>query len=149
MAAPAFLAATRTNPPPYALINDRTGQVLASAVEVAGTSESRRRGLLGRSGLDPAAALIIAPCSAIHMFFMRFAIDAVFVDRDGRVRKIVQDLQPWRIAISLGAYAVIELASGAVGHRDVEVDDRLILGAFSTPAKEAHRGPFPADPAAS
>jgi uncharacterized membrane protein (UPF0127 family) len=131
MPPPPFLAPTRTNPPPYALINDRTGQVLASAVEVAGTSESRRRGLLGQSGLDPSAALIIAPCSAIHMFFMRFAIDAVFVDRAGRVRKIVHDLRPWRIAMSLGAYAVIEMASGAVGRSDVEVEDRLILGAIS------------------
>jgi uncharacterized protein len=128
MSPPPFLAPTRTNPPPYALVNDRTGQVVASAVEVAGTSESRRRGLLGRSGLDPSAALIIAPCSAIHMFFMRFAIDAVFVDRDGRVRKIVHDLRPWRIAISPGAYAVIEMASGAAGRSDVEVEDRLILG---------------------
>ena len=133
MPAPSFLAPTRTNPPPYALVNDRTGQMLASAVEVAGTSESRRRGLLGRSGLDPSAALIIAPCSAIHMFFMRFPIDAVFVDRVGRVRKIVHDLRPWRIAISFGAYAVIEMASGAAGRSGVEVDDRLSLGAFSAP----------------
>jgi uncharacterized protein len=130
MPLPPFLAATRINPPPYALVNDRTGQVLASAVEVAGTSETRRRGLLGRDGLEPSAALIIAPCSAIHMFFMRFAIDAVFVDRDGRVRKIVHDLQPWRIAIAFGAYAVIEMASGAVARSDVEVDDLLMLGAL-------------------
>ena len=124
-----FLSAIRDQPGPYALVNERTGHTLASAVEIAGTSESRRRGLLGRDGLDPSAALIIAPCSGIHMFFMRFAIDAVFVDRDGRVRKIVHDLRPWRIALSLGAYAVVEMSSGAVGRSDVEVGDRLMIGA--------------------
>jgi uncharacterized membrane protein (UPF0127 family) len=124
-----FLEAVRDQPGPYALVNDRTGQVLVSSVEIAGTSETRRRGLLGRDSIDPSEALIIAPCSAIHMFFMQFAIDAVFVDRDGRVRKIVDDLRPWRIAISLGAYAVIEMASGAVARSDVEVGDRLTLGA--------------------
>jgi uncharacterized membrane protein (UPF0127 family) len=124
-----FLSAVRNQPGPYALVNDRTGQVLASAVEIAGTSESRRRGLLGRDGLDPSAALIIAPCSAIHMFFMRFAIDAVFVDRDGRVRKVVHNLRPWRIALSLGAYAVVEMSSGTVGRSDLEVGDFLALGA--------------------
>ena len=55
--------------------------------------------------------------------------DAVFVDRDGRVRKIVHDLRPWRIAIAPGSYAVIEMASGTVARSDVEVDDRLMLGA--------------------
>ena len=142
---PPFLAPARTNPPPYALVNERTGQVLASAVEVAGTSETRRRGLLGRTGMDRSEALIIAPCSAIHMFFMKFAIDAVFVDGDGRVRKIVHDLRPWRIAIAFGAYAVIEMASGAVGVSDLEVGDRLSLGAVAAPER---RGPFPTSPAA-
>jgi uncharacterized membrane protein (UPF0127 family) len=101
--------------------------VLASAVDVAGTSESRRRGLLGRDSLDPSAALVIAPCSAIHMFFMRFAIDAVFVDRGGRVLKIVHDLKPWRIAAALGAYAVVEMSCGSARRSDVAVGDRLSL----------------------
>jgi uncharacterized membrane protein (UPF0127 family) len=125
MAARSFLSDTRGLAGPFALLNERTGGVLASAVEVAGTSESRRRGLLGRDTLDPSAALVIAPCSAIHMFFMRFAIDAVFVDRQGRVLKIVHDLKPWRIAASFGAFAVVEMGSGSVRRSDVAVGDRL------------------------
>lgn len=125
MAQPSFLAAVRGHAGACALVNDRTGQVLASAVDVAGTSASRRRGLLGRDSLDPSAALIIAPCSAIHMFFMRFAIDAVFVDRGGRVLKIVHGLKPWRIAASFGAYAVVEMSSGSTRRSDVAVGDRL------------------------
>jgi hypothetical protein len=109
------------------LVNERTARPLATNVEFAATSESRRRGLLGRSGLEPSAALVIAPCSAIHTFFMRFAIDVVFVDRNGCVLKIVRDLRPWRLTGSLRAYATIEMASGALVSDSVSIGDRLAL----------------------
>ncbi len=63
----------------------------------------------------------------IHTAFMRFAIDVIFVDRTGRIMRVVRDLGPWRIAASLGAYATIELASGALESCDVAVGDRLYL----------------------
>ena len=126
MAAAPFLAGVgRTGPAP-ALVNQRTNQIVASSVEIAGTSKTRRRGLLGRDSLPSSAALIIAPCSSIHTFFMRFVIDVVFVDRNGRVRKVVRNIKPWRIAASLGAYAVIEMTGGAVA-ADLRVGDRLAL----------------------
>ena len=128
MAGDRFLAGVGEGDRPRALMSSRTRRVLASAVEVAGTSDTRRRGLLGRDSLDPSAALIIAPCSAIHTFFMRFVIDAVFVDRTGRVLKVVHRLKPWRIAASMGAYAVIELNGGSVQRSDgVAQGDRLYL----------------------
>jgi uncharacterized membrane protein (UPF0127 family) len=128
-----FLAGAAKAGPPHALVNERTRQRLASAVEIAGTSESRRRGLLGRDSLDPSSALVIAPCSAIHTFFMRFAIDVVFVDRGGSVLKIVRDLPPWHMAASLRAYAVIEMTGGSLQQSDVAVGDRLHLTSGSVP----------------
>jgi hypothetical protein len=127
MAVESFLAGARAAGDLQALINERTGRVLASAVEVAETSESRRKGLLGRDSLDPSAALIIAPCWSIHTFFMRFVIDAVFVDRSGGVLKIVHNLKPWRIAVAPRAYAVVELNGGAARRSGVEVGDRVVL----------------------
>jgi uncharacterized membrane protein (UPF0127 family) len=56
---------------------------------------------------------------------MRFVIDAVFVDRQGHVLKIVHDLRPWRIAASLRAYAVIEMTAGSLRRSDVAVGDQL------------------------
>ena len=114
-------------PADAAIVNERTGRVLASAIEVAATSEARRRGLLGRDSLDPSVGMIIAPCWSIHTFFMRFVIDAVFVDPTGHVVKISPDLKPWRIAVAFGAYAVIELNGGASRRSDVHVGDRLSL----------------------
>ena len=129
-----FLSGVRRNTPPGRLINARTGQAIAEAVELAVTSASRRRGLLGRDRLDPGAALVIAPCNSIHMFFMRFAIDVVYVDRAGRVRKIVRALRPWRISAAMSAYAVIELAAGSLDGCDIERGDRLYLESPAPPA---------------
>jgi uncharacterized membrane protein (UPF0127 family) len=56
-----FLTPARNSKDLHAILNERTGRVVASAVEIADTSETRRRGLLGRDSLDPSAALIIAP----------------------------------------------------------------------------------------
>jgi|SRR5947207_15550784 len=107
------------------LVNARTGRAVANVVELAVTRADRRRGLLGRNALDLSAALILAPCAAIHTVFMRFPIDVVFVDRNGAIRTIVRNLQPWRIAASPRAYATVEMAGGV--ERDLIPGDRLYL----------------------
>src|SRR4029077_19922155 len=78
--------------PSSALVIEResTPTTLASTVEIAVDSASRKRGLLGRDGLAPSHALVIAPCNGVHTFGMRFAIDVIFVARDGRVVKIAR-----------------------------------------------------------
>jgi uncharacterized membrane protein (UPF0127 family) len=105
----------------------RDGSALATTVEAAFDSDSRRRGLLGREALDPQAALIIAPCQAVHTFAMRFSIDVVFVARDGVVVKIREDVRPGRMAGTWSAFAVIELAAGAVARAGLRCGDRLLL----------------------
>ncbi len=59
------------------------------------------------------------------MFFMRFAIDAVFLSRDGEVLKVAANVRPWRTAGARGAKAVIELAAGEAGRRGIRVGTRL------------------------
>jgi hypothetical protein len=102
---------------------------------MAQTRADRKRGLLGRSGLADGAALVIVPCCAIHTFGMHFAIDVVFVDAHGRVKKIVRDLPPWRMAAAGSARAVIELAAGSLLPDGVlSIGDRLYV---ELTAKEA------------
>src|SRR5262245_4836143 len=113
--------------PVIALVNQRTDEALAQHVEVAVTRRARRKGLLGRNCLGASCALILAPCVAIHTMFMRFDIDAVFVDDDGRAVKVVRGLAPWRIAADVTAHAVVELAAGSLTERDVTIGDRLYL----------------------
>jgi uncharacterized membrane protein (UPF0127 family) len=108
-----------------ALVNERTGEIVARAVEIADTRASRRRGLLGRDGLEADAALILTPCCSIHTAFMRFAIDVVFVARDGRVLRILRDLPPWRMAMAVRASSVVELAAGSLRGKDLTIGDRV------------------------
>ena len=123
-----FLAALLAQPNlPLVLRNERTGLTLATTLEPFFDSPSRRRGLLGRDGLGPGVAAILAPCGAIHTLFMRFPVDVVFVGRDGVVTKVCLAVKPWRAAVALGAFAAIELAAGAAGGGATRPGDRLRL----------------------
>lgn len=88
----------------------------------------RMVGLLGRAGLDEGEGLWIVPCNSIHTWFMRFPIDAVFVDKQGRVLRIYERLKPWRLTrIVRGAKAVLELPAGRVAQVGVSEGDELVL----------------------
>jgi uncharacterized protein len=109
----------------HVLRNTRTGAVVAAKLETAFDSKTRNRGLLGRDGLDEESALILAPCNSIHTFFMRFPIDVAFVARNGRVAKTAACVRPWRISLSLTAFATIEFAAGTFERVDLHRGDTL------------------------
>jgi uncharacterized membrane protein (UPF0127 family) len=102
------------------------GDVVCDRCVVADTPTSRLRGLLGRSELRPGEGLLLRPASAIHTCFMRFPIDAVFLDRDWRVLGIRGDVRPWRAASRRGAKAVLELPAGESARRGLEPGDLLV-----------------------
>ena len=103
------------------------GAVVCERCVVADNPWTRMKGLLGRRRLDDGEGLLIRPTGSIHMFFMRFAIDAVFLDRDMRVLKVSSDLKPWRMAAKKGSKQVLEIAAGEAGRRGVEPGQRLVL----------------------
>lgn len=86
---------------------------LAVDVDVAETFAERARGLIGRPAPAPGRGLLIPRCNAIHTLFMRYPIDATFLDREGRVVKSVRSLRPWRLFVWGGwrAAQVLETAS--------------------------------------
>ena len=89
------------------------GRVVCEQVLVAARPLRRMRGLLLR------------PAGSIHTFFMRFAIDAVFLDRRDVVVAIQRDLPPWRVASCRGAKAVLELRAGEAARRGLCPGERL------------------------
>jgi uncharacterized membrane protein (UPF0127 family) len=107
------------------LRHSETGRVVCARCDVAETFWTKFRGLLGRRSLPREEGMLFRPAGSIHMFFMRFAIDAVFCDADLRVLKVVRGLKPWRTAGARGAKVVIELAEGAAD--GVAEGDRLVL----------------------
>lgn len=112
---------------PHRLVNATRNVVLATTVEGALDSASRKKGLLGRDGLAADTALVIAPSNAIHMFGMRFAIDVLFARRDGEVVKRVIGLERRRIAIAWRAFAAIEFTANHPGVAATSVGDRLAI----------------------
>jgi uncharacterized membrane protein (UPF0127 family) len=103
------------------------GTVVAQRCMLAVRPWSRMRGLLGRASLAEGEAMLFRPAGSIHMFFMRFSIDAVFCDGDLAVLDVVQSLRPWRMASRRGSKVVIELAEGAAA--GVRPGDHLTLEA--------------------
>jgi uncharacterized membrane protein (UPF0127 family) len=101
------------------------GVSLADRAEVADTSAKRRTGLLKHKSLAKGSGLWLVPCEGIHMFGMKFSIDAVFLNRDRRVVKICPNMGKWRLALSLRAYSVLELPAGTATETGTAVGDQL------------------------
>ncbi len=108
------------------IVNRTRGDALCVG-EVADNPLLRMRGLLGRSGLPAGEGMLLRPAPSIHTAFMRFPIDALFLDGELRVIKIVEKLGPWRVASMARARAVLELAAGESARRGVKVGDLLEL----------------------
>ena len=102
------------------------GCVICTCV-LADTALKRLRGLLGRAALPAGEGLLLRPAPSIHTFFMRFSIDAVFLDGDLRVVAIEPALKPGRMAGRRGARSVLELAAGEAARRGVRPGDMLRL----------------------
>jgi uncharacterized membrane protein (UPF0127 family) len=97
------------------VINSTRGEVLARKAVVAGSARQRRRGLIGRESLNPGEALIIPGCRQVHSFGMRFPIDLVFIDGEGKVSRTCPGLRPRRIsAIAWGSLSTVELPAGTI-----------------------------------
>lgn len=103
-----------------AKLRDEDGNVVCERCTLARNPYSRMRGLLGRRGLAQGEGLLLQPAGSIHTFFMRFPIDAVFLDREQRVVSISSDVRPWRTAAARKSRAVLELAAGEAARVGLE-----------------------------
>lgn len=110
----------------FTTLSKHDGTIVCTHCGLATTPLTRLKGLLGRSGLEPGEGMLFRPAGSIHMFFMRFSLDAIFCDRDLVVIDVERGLRPWRLAARKGAKIVIELADGAA--EAVSAGDRLVLG---------------------
>lgn len=90
-----------------------TKKTVVQKLIIAQTFFSRIKGLLGRKELLENEAMLITSCNSIHMFFMLFAIDVVYMDKNGRILKIIENLQPWRISACWGSKNVLEMPAGS------------------------------------
>jgi uncharacterized membrane protein (UPF0127 family) len=103
------------------------GRIVCERCLVADSFWARFRGFMGRGEPQPGEGILFEPGGSVHMFFMRFALDIVFCDRELSVVGVAASLRPWRMAGAPGAKRTLELAAGEAARRGVEVGTRLRL----------------------
>jgi len=92
-------------------------------IEVADSFFRRFLGLMGRKRIANGTGLLIAPCNSIHMCFMRFKIDVVYLDKNYRVLKTVENILPWiGLSCCFKAWAVLELPAGEIKRQGIGKD---------------------------
>ena len=111
--------------------NRTKGTVVCERLEIATSMAEQSRGLLGRDSLAPGNGMLfegrgVLPLMWMHMFFMRFAIDIVFLGRGNKVISISRRLRPWRVSTMVfGARRALELEAGAAEKSSTQVGDRI------------------------
>ncbi len=96
-------------------------------MDIADTSAKRRVGLLKHQGLEAGTGLWILPCESVHTFFMKFAIDLVYLDRKKKVRKVRNAVPAWRMSACLTAHSILELPAGTAARTGTQAGDQLSI----------------------
>lgn len=110
------------------IINISRNIVVAQCIEVAAKWLPRFIGLMGRTELLPNHCLVLYPCNSIHTCFMKFNIDVLFVNEEGLIIHIAENMPPFRFSpIIRGARFVLELPAYTVKSTGTSLNDRLNL----------------------
>lgn len=110
------------------LYNETKKMVVAAELEIAKSFIQRFKGLMLRKRLRENGGLMLLGCGSIHTCFMRFAIDAVFMDMNYKVIYTKERIKPWRLTgFVKRAYITVELPEGTVKRKDISIGDILIL----------------------
>jgi uncharacterized protein len=112
------------------ITNQTRGTLLATRARGARSFLARGRGLMFTDALPDGEGLVIEPCSSIHMFFMRFPLDVLFLDREGQVLFMYNGIKPWRVGRHVrGARTTVELPEGTISRTGTQVGDRVVVSA--------------------
>ena len=118
----------------FSVRNADRGTVLATHAWLASSFAARLFGLMGRRGVDEGGGLLLTRSTSIHSFFMRFRFDAVFINREDRVVKVVPAMRQWWVAFGgRGAKDVLELPAGVAAATKTQPGDLLV---FAEPREE-------------
>lgn len=110
----------------FSVRNAERGTVLASRARLASSYAARFFGLMGRKMVEDGGGILLTKTASIHSCFMRFRFDAVFIDRENRVVKVVPAMRQWWLAFGgRGAKDVIELPAGVAERTGTQAGDLL------------------------
>ena len=104
----------------------KNGAIITANAEIADSFFKRFMGLMFRKSVPQDFALYITPCNQIHMLNMRFAIDVIYLDSDGRAVKIDENIQPGKVCKTVrNAKSVIEMNAFAAGKYAISEGDAI------------------------
>jgi uncharacterized membrane protein (UPF0127 family) len=112
------------------VVNETRDTIVCPKCSIADGFLTRVRGLMWRADLPADEGLWIIPCPSIHMFNMKFAIDAIFLTADGTVTDIVEGIKPGKTYVAKAnqgnAHSTVEVAVGTVGRSGTQIGDKLV-----------------------
>lgn len=110
------------------VINRSKQTTLARQARAARTFWQRLRGLMFQKALAEGQALVLVGDSSIHTFFMRFPIDVLYLDREGRVLRAQDSMRPWQLGpLVRGCRYIVELPPATIRRTQTEVGDLIAL----------------------
>jgi uncharacterized membrane protein (UPF0127 family) len=108
------------------ILDSRSDSTLAGHVALCDTAWTRFRGLMLQRSLPAGHGLLLSPCGSVHTALMLFAIDVIYLDKQGKIVKLVPNLQPFRISFGgWSAHSTIELPAGTLAKLDIRTGDVL------------------------
>jgi uncharacterized protein len=108
------------------IVNLTKNAVLADQAKEARTFFLRLVGLLNRDSLKKGEALILTPSNCIHTFFMRFAIDVLFLDKTGKIIQALPSFKPFRFSpLCHNSLRVIELPENTLQSTQTQPGDHI------------------------
>lgn len=103
-------------------------QVVVRELRVADNFFTRAKGLLGTKELPEGHGLLIRPCNSVHMLWMSYAIDVVFLSKAMEIVRVIPELKPWRLSpVVKGAYQVLELPEGTISRTGLVPGNKLVV----------------------
>ena len=103
-------------------------QVIVRELRTADNFFTRAKGLLGTKELPEGHGLLIRPCNSVHMLWMSYAIDVVFLSKAMEVVRVIPELKPWRLSpVVKGAYQVLELPEGTISRTGLVPGNKLVI----------------------
>ena len=121
---------------PWWAVNERTGRVVATEIQLARGVWGSLKGLMLRKSIPEGYGLLFRPAKGVHTHFMRFPIDLIFLDKEDRVTKVREVMPPWRFDFTSAA-GVIEMNPGTARAMDIRAGDQLTLHRAGAPAAAA------------
>lgn len=110
------------------IVKSHSGKTIVDSLKIADTFFTRFKGLMGTKELREGEGLLIKPCNGIHMFWMTYSLDIIFLDKDDKVVHLIEGIKPWKVSpIVEKSKMVLELPVGTIKKYSIKLGDTIYI----------------------